>query len=243
MSGVLWVDGQQFAETAPTIAAVCDALVAHIPGGKPLLVDPLDGRQSLAHAVLEEATKRGWEFSRHPPAGQEMTLLDLNGADTESALPAAEAASLLEGLATAMGQAWNDDELGESIGIGRQALTLCLHHFGAWHPYTFWIMSNLFQASAGTGNDDNIREACAFVDYLLTRDKPESYVGGSGFIVRLDELANRCLGCGNVMLATRVYDAAIEVARVTYGESHSIYEQIVVRKTGALHAREVQLES
>ncbi len=234
MSGVLNVEGHEYVEESATIPAVCDALAARVPGCKPLLVDPLDGRHGLAHVVLEEATKRGWEFGRHPPLGLELLLLDLEGADAARSMSKEDATTALERLAAGMGEAWNDSELGESMGIGRQALTLCLHHFGAWHPYTFWIMSNLFQASAGTGNGDNIREACAFVDYLLTREKPATYEGASGFLVRLDELAHRCLGVDNVALATRVYDAAVEIARATYGEAHGTYQQVVERKAASL---------
>ncbi|MFN0249919.1 MAG: hypothetical protein ACKV2T_23750 [Kofleriaceae bacterium] len=133
-----------------------------------------------------------------------------------------------------MGEAWNDHELGESMGIGRQALALCLHHFGAWHPYTYWITSNLFQASAGTGNDDNIREASAFVDYLFSREKPAAFVGAESSIARLDELAHRCLGVRDVALATRVYDAAIAIARGTYGEEHTVFQQINKRKAASV---------
>jgi hypothetical protein len=234
MSGVLSANGELFVEQGATIAAVCDALVARAPGARPMLIDPLDGRHGLAGQVLDEATKRGWEFGRHPPAGTEMHVLDLTGPDAEAALAKADATALLEKLASAMGEAWNDNEYGESMGIGRHALTLCLHHFGGWHPYTYWIMSNLFQSSAGTGNDDNIRQACAFVDYLLSSEKPSSLEGAQSSIVRLDELAHRCLGVRNVALATRVYDAAIAIARGTYGEEHSIYSQIQERKAGAL---------
>ncbi|MBK9035281.1 MAG: hypothetical protein IPL61_29185 [Myxococcales bacterium] len=234
LSGVLSADGQLFVERGETIAAVCDLLAARAPTARPVLVDPLDGRHGLAHLVLEEAQRRGWEFARHPPPGHELHVLDLAGADAEPARSIADATALLEQLAGAMGDAWKDQELGESIGIGRQALTLCLHHFGAWHPYTYWILSNLFQASAGTGNDDNVRAASAFVDDLLSRDMPETIVGGASSIVRLDELAHRCLASGNVRLATRVYDAAIAIARKAYGEQHTTYAQIQDRKAAAL---------
>ena len=234
MSGLLSANGTLFEHRAATIAEVCDALVAKAPDARPLLVDPLDGRHGLAGHVLDEATKRGWEFGRHLPPGNEMHVLDLAGPDAAAALAAADATALLEKLASAMGEAWNDDELGESIGIGRQALTLCLHHFGAWHPYTYWILSNLFQASAGTGNDDNVREACAFVDHVLTRDRPAAFVGAEGSIVRLDELAHRCLGVRDVALAGRVYDAAIAIARGAFGEEHTAFQQIVERKATSL---------
>jgi hypothetical protein len=234
LSGVLSANGTVFVEHGATIAAVCDALAAKAPGTQPLLVDPLDGRHGLAGNVLDEATKRGWTFGRHPPAGSELHLLDLAGPDAAAALSTEAATGLLEQLVSAMGAAWNDDELGESIGIGRQALTLCLHHFGAWHPFTYWVMSNLFQASAGTGNGDVVREAAAFVDYLVTRDTPSAFVGAQNSIVRLDELAHRCLGVRDTALATRVYDAAIAIARGAFGEQHTIYQQIVERKAGAL---------
>lgn len=176
-------------------------------------------------------------FGRHAPPGRELQLLDLEGDDAAASLPTAEATALLEQLAAAMGEAWNDDELGESMGIGRQALTLVLHHFGAWHPYTYWIMSNLFQASAGTGNRDAIREASAFLDYLLSRERPQSDVGAQSSIVRLDELAQRCLGVQDVALAGRVYDAALTIARAGFGEDHSIFKQVVARRAGVLPGR------
>lgn len=234
MSGVMYANGETFIERGATIPAVCDALVAKAPAVKPLLVYPLDGRHLLAGNVLDEATKRGWEFTRHPPAGNELQILDLDGADAVSTVSEADATSLLETLVAAMGQAWNDSELGESMGIGRQALTLCLHHFGGWHPYTYWVMSNLFQASAGTGNDDNIREASAFLDYVLSRPKPDAFVGAQSSIVRLDEIAHRCLGAGNAGLATRVYDTAIEIARAAYGEDSGFHKQVQERKADSL---------
>ena len=134
-------------------AEVCDALLAKAPNAKPqTLVFPLDGRHGLAGYALDEATKRGWQFSRHVPAGAEKHLFDVDGVDGCASLSAPDAAKLLQELASAMGEAWNDNEIGESMGIGRQALTLCLKHFGAWHTFTFWILSNYFQACAGTGN-------------------------------------------------------------------------------------------
>lgn len=237
LSGVLSANGAVFVERRASVPEVCDALVAHAPSVKPLLVDPLDGRHLLAGQVLDEATKRGWTFGRHAPPGRELQLLDLEGDDAAASLPTAEATALLEQLAAAMGEAWNDDELGESMGIGRQALTLVLHHFGAWHPYTYWIMSNLFQASAGTGNRDAIREASAFLDYLLSRERPQSDVGAQSSIVRLDELAQRCLGVQDVALAGRVYDAALTIARAGFGEDHSIFKQVVARRAGVLPGR------
>lgn len=234
MSGVMSANGELFVDRGATIAAVCDALVAKAPAVRPLLVIPLDGRHVLAGQVLDEATKRGWEFARHPPAGAELHILDLDGPDTAASLAEADATALLEKLVSAMGEAWNDNELGESMGIGRQALTLCLRHFGAWHPYTYWVMSNLFQASAGTGNADNIREASAFVDHLLTREKPPAFVGAQSSIVRLDELAHRCLGVRDAALAARVYDAAIAIAVAAYGEGSGFHRQVVERKASSI---------
>jgi hypothetical protein len=234
MSGVMSASGAIFVERGPTIPVVCDALLAHAPATKPLLVDPLDGRHGLAHLVLEESQKRGWEFGRHPPAGSELYILDLDGPERAASLSTTEATALLESLVSAMGEAWNDSELGESMGIGRQALTLCLHHFGAWHAYTYWVMSNLFQASAGTGNRDNIREASAFLDYLLSRDQPATFTGGQSSIVRLDEIAHRCLATGDVALARRVYDAALAIARRAFGEDSSIYQQVQQRRAASL---------
>lgn len=235
MSGVLSADGQLAVATGTTIASVCDALLAKQPVTKPVLIFPLDGRHGLAGNVLDEATKRGWEFSRHVPPGHEKHLLDLDGADAAATLTAQDATARLEPLAGAMGEAWNDNELGESMGIGRQALTLCLRHFGAWHVYTFWIMSNLFQAAAGTGADKNVREACGLVEHLLSHAMPTTFGGeASGMIVKADELARRCIAAGEVALATRVFDAAIAVARAKFGESHEIYIGITNRKAGAL---------
>lgn len=233
---MLSANGALFVERGPTIAAVCDALAAKAPGVKPLLVDPLDGRHAIAGDVLDEAQKRGWEFGRHVPPGNEIHVLDLDGPDAAAGMAAADATALLEKLAGAMGEAWNESELGESMGIGRQALTLCLHHFGGWHPYTYWIMSNLFQASAATGSMDNIREASALLDHVLARPKPDAFVGAQSSIVRLDEIAHRAGGARNFALAMRVYDAALEIARGAYGEAHSIYQQVVQRKAEALES-------
>lgn len=206
MSGILFVDGQQHVARAAQIAEVCDTLVAKAPGAKPTLIFPLDGRHGLAGYVLDEATKRGWEFSRHVPAGYEELLFDLDGAD---AVAGADPTELLQELATAMGEAWNDNEIGESMGIGRQALTLCLEHFGAWHAYTFWIMSNYFQAAAGTGNDDNIREVCNVVEYLVKQPRPDPVPGAGSAANKLAELAQRAANVDNLDLANRL----IEIAR------------------------------
>lgn len=234
MSGVMSANGAIFVERGASIPVVCDALLAHAPSAKPLLVDPLDGRHGIAHLVLEESQKRGWEFGRHPPTGSEVHILDLEGPDRAPSLSNDEATALLESLVAAMAEAWNDNELGESMGIGRQGLTLCLHHFGAWHPYTYWVMSNLFQASAGTGNADNIREASAFLEFLLSRDKPAAFIGGQSSIVRLDEIAHRCLASGEAALAARVYDAALAVARAAFGEDSSIHQQVQERKAASM---------
>ncbi|MFN0248665.1 MAG: hypothetical protein ACKV2T_17380 [Kofleriaceae bacterium] len=234
MSGVLSANAALFTERGATIAAVCDALVAHVPESTPRLIVPLDGRHGLAGEVLDEATKRGWEFGRHPPAGSELHVLDLGGPDAATSLATAEATALLEKLVSAMGEAWDHDELGESMGIGRQAMTLSLHHFGAWHPYTYWVMSNLFQTSAGTGNADNIREASAFVDHLLAHDAPDAFVGAQSSIVRLDELAHRCMGVSDRALAARVYDTAIVIARGAFGDGSTFHQQVLERKAASL---------
>lgn len=237
LSGVMSANGAIFVERGASIPVVCDALLAHAPSTTPVLVDPLDGRHGIAHLVLEESQKRGWEFGRHPPVGSELHILDLEGPDRAPTLTNDEATALLQSLVSAMGDAWNDNELGESMGIGRQGLTLCLHHFGAWHPYTYWVMSNLFQASAGTGNVDNIREAAAFLDYLLSRAQPAAFVGGQSSIVRLDEIAHRCLASGDAALAARVYDAALAIARGAFGEDSSIYQQVQERRAASMPPR------
>lgn len=207
MSGV---DSDRNVARATTIAEVCDALVAK--GATPQqLIFPLDGRHGLAGYVLDEATKRGWEFARHVPPGHEELLFDRDGTDAGADLSVADATALLEQLGSAMGEAWNDDEIGESMGIGRQALTLCLRHFGAWHAYTFWILSNYFQAAAGTGADKNITEACNVVDFMLTQPRPESVPGASSAAAKLAELSQRVGGVGNVDLATRLVVAASSV--------------------------------
>jgi hypothetical protein len=195
---------------AATIAEVCDGIVA--TGATPQkLIFPLDGRHGLAGYVLDEATKRGWEFGRHVPPGHEELLFDRDGADAGAALSLDEAIALLEQLGSAMGEAWNDDEIGESLGIGRQALTLCLHHFGAWHAYTFWILSNYFQAAAGTGADANITEACNVVEYMLNQPRPEKVPGAGSAAAKLGELAQRAAGVGNEALAMRLLEAARSV--------------------------------
>ena len=206
MSGVLVVDDQQHVARAAQIAEVCDALVAKSPGVKPTLIFPLDGRHRLAGYVLDEATKRGWEFSRHVPPGYEELLFDRDGADAAPEL--ADPAELLQELATAMGEAWNDSEIAESMGIGRQALTLCLKHVGAWHAYTFWIMSNYFQAAAGTGADKNITEACNVVEYLLKQPRPNPVPGAGSAATKLAELAQRAANVDNMDLANRLNEAA-----------------------------------
>jgi hypothetical protein len=192
---------------AAMISEVCDAIVA--TGATPeMLIFPLDGRHGLAGYVLDEATKRGWEFARHVPAGHEELLFDRDGADAGSNLSADEATALLEQLGSAMGEAWNDDEIGESMGIGRQALTLCLRHFGAWHAYTFWILSNYFQAAAGTGADKNITEACNVVEYMLAQPRPNSVPGAGSAAAKLAELTQRVAGVGNEALAMRLLESA-----------------------------------
>jgi hypothetical protein len=208
MSGVLFVDGHEYVARSAQISDVCDALIANAPDTKPTLIFPLDGRHGLAGYVLSEATKRGWEFSRHVPPGHEEVLFDLDGADATADDPTAR----LQELGAAMGQAWNDDEIGESIGIGRQAITLCLKQFAAWHAYTFWIMSNYFQAAAGTGNEDNIREACNVVEYLLKQPRPAEVVGPASTANKLAELAQRSANVGNQDLANRLMDSARSLA-------------------------------
>ena len=234
LSGVMSANGAVLVERGASVPVVCDALLAHAPSTTPLLVHPLDGQHGVAHLVLEEAQKRGWKFGRHPPAGSELHILDLEGPDRAPSLSSDEATALLEGLVAAMAEAWNDNELGESMAIGRQGLTLCLHHFGAWHPYTYWVMSNLFQASAATGNDDNIREASAFLDHLLSRPSPAAFLGGQSSIVRLDEIAHRCLATGDAALVGRVYDAALVIARGAFGEDSSVHRQVQERRAAAL---------
>ncbi len=234
LSGAMSANGEIFVEHGSSIPVVCDALFAHAPSTRPLLVVPLDGRHGIAHLVLEESQKRGWEFGRHLPVGSELHIVDLEGPDRAPTLSSDEATALLETLVSAMAEAWNDNELGESIGIGRQGLTLCLHHFGAWHPYTYWVMSNLFQAAAGTGNVDNIREASVFLDHVLSRAQPAAFIGGQSSIVRLDEIAHRCLASGDAALAARVYDAALAIARGAFGEASSIYQQVHERKAASM---------
>jgi hypothetical protein len=206
MSGVLFVDGKQYVARGAQIAEVCDALVANAPEAKPTLIFPLDGRHGLAGYVLDESQKRGWEFSRHVPAGHEDVLFDLDGVDAAADL--ADPSDLLQELATAMGEAWNDNEIGESMGIGRQALTLCLQHFGAWHGYTFWIMSNYFQAAAGTGNDENVREVCNVVEYLVKQPKPATVPGLGTAANKLAEIAQRAASVDQMDLANRLTEIA-----------------------------------
>lgn len=208
MSGV---DHKGNVARAATIAEVCDGIVA--TGATPQqLIFPLDGRHGLAGYVLDEATKRGWEFARHVPPGREELLFDREGADAGADLSAGDATALLEQLGSAMGEAWNDNEIGESMGIGRQALTLCLRHFGAWDAYTFWILSNYFQAAAGTGADKNITEACNVVEYMLKQPRPEKVPGAGSAAAKLAELAQRAGAVGNEALAMQLLEAARALA-------------------------------
>lgn len=84
---------------------------------------------------------------------------------------------------------------------------MCLRHFGAWHAYTSWIVSNYFQA-AGTGADKNITEACNVIEYMLEQPRPEMVPGAGSAAARLGELALRVGGVGNADLATRLVVAA-----------------------------------
>ncbi|MBA3465025.1 MAG: hypothetical protein H0T46_34135 [Deltaproteobacteria bacterium] len=63
--------------------------------------------------------------------------------------------------------------------------------------FTFWILSNYFQACAGTGNGANIAEACGVVEYLLAQPKPASVPGAPDAAAKLGELAQRCIAVDN----------------------------------------------
>lgn len=68
MSGVLAVAGEVLVETGPDIPTVIDALLGAAAGralelGPTTLIVPLDGRHGLAHVVLEESQRRGFELT------------------------------------------------------------------------------------------------------------------------------------------------------------------------------------
>ncbi len=225
MSGVIGVGPFVTRAGGPDIPTVCDALIAaaraagHEPGPV-TLIHPLDGRHNLAHIVLEEATRRGWTFGRHPPAGAEPYLVDLDGPDAEPALGKEEASARFSEIGDEVRSAIDESELGEALAGLRQALALAWRHYGPWHPDTWWAASNLLRIAGGTGARANIDEAAALISILLDQPFPAEFENAIGTARKLDETARNCVRAGHQELAIRVMDSAVALARQAFGEDH-----------------------
>ncbi len=226
MSGVLSID-DAYVTTAEgkDISSVCNALLAKAKESahtvdNVTLVFPLDGRHNLAHIVLEEANRRGWQYARHLPRGLESQLLDLQGADAAPELEASNVPALIETLTQEIQSAIEDSELAEALAVLRQILAIGIVHFGAWHPDTYWALSNLIRFAAATGADANIDQAAGLLEHLLEQPLPAELDNPLGLLRKLDETAKNCAQCGRSELATHVMDAALNVARKAFGEEH-----------------------
>lgn len=221
MSAVLGIDDRLITTTGPSIPKVCDDLIARAERPvTPVLIHPLDGRHDLAHIVLEEASRRGWEYSRHVPAGHEAQLLDLDGPDAAPGIAADQVSTHLDGLIAQIKEALESAEAGEAMAIARQALTVCLRHFDAWHPDTLWCASNLLQISISTGAPDNIRAACGLIAHLFAHSLPDNPSNALGTLRKLDEIARRCVAAERPDLAVLAFAQGTELARKTFGDDH-----------------------
>jgi hypothetical protein len=228
MSGVLGVGGWVTSVRGKDIPAVCDALLAaakaagHTPSSV-MLIDPLDGRHDLAHVMLEEANRRGWGFERHVPRGQEAHLLDLDGADAEPALAASEISARIDELGQETQGAIDASELGEALGIARQALTMLVRHRGFWHPDTLWIASSLMDVAAQTGAGENIDEAAGLIEHVIVQPLPAVFDEPTALFGKLDAAAHSCMDADRPELALHLLDRCVEIARQAFGENDENY--------------------
>jgi hypothetical protein len=222
MSGVLGVAEWMTSARGANIPAVCDALLAAAMGvGRPvsslMLVFPLDGRHDLAHVALEEANRRGWQFARHVPRGQEAHLLDLDGAD------AADAWESLDALAEEFQHAVERSELGEALAILRCALALRLRHVGAWDAGTMHVASDLVEIAARTGAEANLDEAAGLVEHLLAQPFPTTFEDPLQLLAQLEETAHQCMAAERPELAVQLLDRSVDVARHAFSERDESY--------------------
>lgn len=217
MSAVLSVDGAIRTAVGPDIPATIDAVLAGAPPPEGLrLVLPLDGRHGLAHAALDEANRRGWGFSRHLPAGEELHLLDLRGPDANPA----SVDETFVALQAEAGAALKASELGEAMAVLRQSLAMCAANPGWWHPDTLWALSNLVRVADATGAPENVAEAAGLAAVVLAQPRPETLENAAGTLRKLGELAHNLHDAGQTGLAGRALAASVELARGCYGENH-----------------------
>jgi hypothetical protein len=206
---------------AASIPAIGEMLAAKLVDSvSAQLVFPLDGRFLLSHMVLAETEKRGWSFSRHVPAGSEMLLLDVEGADSGPELSPDAAANTLEARATEIQDAIDRSELGEALGVSRHAMTTCLRHLGPFHEDSLWVISNWIQLASATGSVDNIGESVRLLCELLDTPIPTTLSNPTGTLRKLNELAHRCAEAERTDVSRWLLEKSVAVARNSCGDNH-----------------------
>ena len=138
-----------------TIAETIDGVVAAAGeqgvevGAGVTLVNPQDNRHGLAHAVLDEAGKRGFEFSRHIPGGDWPT----HGVDPtpEPKMEAEAAAVLINDLLGRTVQAAQMSQFGDALTTLHQAIGQGVSQYGWAHHYTGYSLRMLAQVAKAFG--------------------------------------------------------------------------------------------
>jgi hypothetical protein len=210
----------------PDVATAIDRILAAASArgvslGEVTLIYPLDGRHETAHVVLDQAQKRGYGFTRHPPAGAAHHLIDLDGADAEPGLSADAVGDRIDALGKAARAAISDSEMAEAMAILRQVITIGARHLSWWDANTLWALANLVRVSAGTGAEPNVREACELARHAVAQPLPDPLESPVRTLSRLHELAQNCQGVGDPRTADAILRAGIELARRTEGDGHA----------------------
>jgi hypothetical protein len=137
------------------------------------LVYPLDMRHGLAWAVKENADKKGWQFSRHIPAGQypdpgKLFLYShFDNGSSEMTLDKPSASLRIIELQGEALDAMNDGDMLPVMGTLRHALSLSVTHEGWANSDTLMTLYLLLNAFARTGNPDNLTEGHFLVRQAL----------------------------------------------------------------------------
>jgi hypothetical protein len=220
MSAVLLTafGGVLLERAVPNVAMALDRLAAsadkhHVTIGTPTVVFPLDGRHGLAGAVLEEAQRRGWHFDRHLAPGNAHYLLDFEGPDAGPGLGADALTAKLREVGAEVQAATNGHELAEAMSALRHVVTLCVPRDGWWAVRPLSALSSLVYIAAGTGNAENVGEACELVRHALAQRPPEPLPDPAGVGRWLGEIARACAEAGAAGTASIVEKRAAAVAR------------------------------
>ena len=144
--------------------------------------------------MLDEATKRGYEFARHVPLGDTHHELDLDGPDACASLSAADIGALFARLGKEANDAVDSADLAEAVAIQRQMLAMCVPRTGWLAQYPLLIMQRMI-AVAAKMDAMNVGAACDIVRFAITRPVRDA-LDAAAVVPEMDLLADNCAKVG-----------------------------------------------